>query len=212
MVYKRTQSADYKINLHGSRDERVSSNTIGNSPGNITTSSGTNHINPNEGTAKVFVQLLGVEVGGHPNYFYDYNPNYQFYFNGEEKNIARNSLITDWTYDINIHGNVDKYPFDKYGQDNFFHFIPGDTLTESINVQVDAIGSQSGWDISFIIENNNGVYKFSTYIKRATSIKGFSIFIVILSWILTLCQLFISSQAFFRNRPCLSIITIPATM
>ncbi|CAO3614526.1 unnamed protein product [Cunninghamella blakesleeana] len=228
LAYSTTQNMDNKVGKSFAGYSSIPPYTIGNQPGNFTSNDGSgphttaeanilitlNTIDPIAGTAKVHVQLLPNQLENNtiPNYIYDYNPNYTFYVNGELKNITSTTLVTNWNFPVTLDGDNGAYPFDQYIQPIFFQFYPGETFTGGITVNVVAFGAQSGWDVKFTVDYDDGLYTINPTVTRNVATKGFSLFVITISWVLTLCQLFISCQAVLRNRPTITLLSVPAAL
>ncbi|CAO3639068.1 unnamed protein product [Cunninghamella echinulata] len=199
--------------------------TYGDFPGNFTDDNGVEHtsatarfvfvlsgIDPIAGTAKIIL-ALGAPLDG-PGYFSDFsNATYTYFFEDQVKSVNASNFISEWTFPLNIFGDPGRYPFDSYTYNTTFIFSPTENFTNGIPIQILAAGFQTGWQVQYDIHYSNNVFHISPIITRNLATKGFSLFVVVLSWILSLCQFFIAIQSVFRNRPIIpTLLAVPATL
>ncbi|KAJ2805783.1 hypothetical protein H4R21_001127 [Coemansia helicoidea] len=139
---------------------------------------------------------------------------YTLVFNGDQKTINSSSPANEWSYHVNIVGDIGRYPFDTYEDEGtFFAFAPEQTLNNGIASELYVSGSHTGWSFKTSAAFKDGVYLVGVTASRQHTTKGFSLFVVILSWALSLCQLFIAAQSLIRNRPVVPpMLAVPATM
>ncbi|KAJ2772116.1 hypothetical protein IWQ56_001521 [Coemansia nantahalensis] len=139
---------------------------------------------------------------------------YTLLFNGNQKKINSSELTYEWTYAINIAGDTGKYPFDTYEDEGiYFVFAPEQTLKNGISSELYVTGSHTGWNFETSAVFKEGIYIVALSANRQSSTKGFSLFVVVLSWVLSLCQFFIAAQSLIRNRPVIPpMLAVPATM
>ncbi|CAO3638920.1 unnamed protein product [Cunninghamella echinulata] len=225
--YSNSQDINNKIVEIAANFSSTPSTTIGNSPGQYTGSDGVvrtnaevyfriilSAIDPIKETANIRIDMDPPLDNG-MSYFAMLPPNsYSFYFNGKTTTVNGTDPSTEWNFPINVYGDPGRYPFDYYQEILHFGFFPNHTLTNGITTHISAYGAQTGWDVAFNIRTDtNGYFTLETSITRNYVTKGFSLFVMILSWVLSLCQFFICAQALVRNREMIpQIIALPATL
>ncbi|KAJ2762004.1 hypothetical protein IWQ56_001522 [Coemansia nantahalensis] len=139
---------------------------------------------------------------------------YELLFNGDVKKVNSSSFSYEWTHPITVMGDSGKYPFDKYEDEGIiFAFAPGQTLEKGISSELTVTAAHTGFDFKTSAEFKDGAYVVALSANRQSATKGFSLFVVVLSWVLSLCQFFIATQSLIRNRPIIPpLLAVPAAM
>lgn len=225
LSYSSSQDANNLIEKTHQQYNVTPPETIGSFPGNFTDENGVEHtsatavfifilngIDPIAGTAKIRM-TLGAPLDS-PGYFLDYqNATYAYAFEDQVKNLNASNYVSEWTFPLNIFGDPGRYPFDTYTYNISFAFAPSESFTNGIPIQVIAAGYQTGWQVQYDIQYSNNIFHIAPIISRNVATKGFSLFVVVLSWILSLCQFFIAVQSVFRNRPIIPpLLAVPAAL
>lgn len=234
VAYSNSQDLDNKIDDTSVHNEIIAINTYGNSPGtlmvngiNQTMAEATfeiilSNVDPLKETANVHIKLLKQPllnnatnvVGFLSNGFPQVN-DWSIYFNGQVTRMRPYESDTEWSFPVPLFGDPGRYPFDVYINSFSFQFSPNQTFINGIRTHVKAYGIQTGWVVDFKVEvdNDHGYFTIQPTVSRNVTTKGFSLFIVGLSWILSLCQFFIAAQSVLRNREMIpQIIALPATL
>jgi len=121
--------------------------------------------------------------------------------------LSENSLMMDKETSFAVDGDVNRYPFDHYSAEIPFSATQGDVLKDGnqakkIDYTIVAYGGMQNWRFQMQFEERNDlpIVMLAVDISRSPTTKGFSLFIVILMWMLSLAAVAVTFEVVVRQR------------
>ncbi|CAO3614700.1 unnamed protein product [Cunninghamella blakesleeana] len=234
IAYSNSQDLDNKIDDTSVYSETIAINTYGTTPGSLLVN-GVNktmmeasfeimlgNVDPLKETVSVHVKLLKPDptnmtsnVIGFPSPDLPQMNDWSIYFNGQLTTLKPYEPDRDWSFSASLFGHLGNYPMDRYSNAFAFQFASNQTFIDGVRTKIKTYGIQTGWvfDMAVTVDNDRGYFTIEPSVSRNSATKGFSLFIVVLSWILSLCQFFLASQSLLRNREMTpQILALPAAL
>jgi hypothetical protein len=121
--------------------------------------------------------------------------------------VTFNSFFMDVESVVQVDGDINRYPFDNYSADIPFTATMGDVLVlgqdaKMLDFSMNAYGAIQNWRFEMAFEKSPTlpVILLELKIKRSPTTKGFSMFIIIIMWLLSLAAVAVTFQVVVRQR------------
>jgi len=121
--------------------------------------------------------------------------------------LSESSLMLDKETSFAVDGDVNRYPFDRYNAEIPFTATQGDVLklgrgAKKVDFTIVAYGAMQNWRFAMQFEERQDLplVMLVVNISRSPTTKGFSVFIVILMWMLSLAAVAVTFEVVVRQR------------
>jgi hypothetical protein len=117
--------------------------------------------------------------------------------------VSPTSLFTSQDAVLSMVGDINRYPYDKYNASGVFDAtITNGTNITHLPIAMVAYGALQNWRFKMKLERNTryGHVEWTINIHRSVTIRLFSIFVVVLMWLISLTATAIAIQVVVRDR------------